>query len=175
MGYAPDPMLSALAAYRNQRRPASFRGTLAWLVNTGYGFDWRDRNRRPHCSDYYEGAVQQAESYGFQIEILDFNERGMTPSRLASILAARCIPGILLCPQPRPETNLEFPWQSFSAVTFGYSLAEPSLHTVGATQYRAMRLTVHQLRMLGYRSHRTRPGRRPRPAHRPQLPRRLLG
>lgn len=150
MGYAPDPMLSALAAYRNRRRPVNYRGTLAWLVNSGYGFDWRNRTLRPHFSDYYEGAVLQAESYGFQIEILDFNERGMTPTRLAAILAARGIPGILLCPQPRPETNLDFPWQKFSAVTFGYSLAQPSLHTVGATQYRAMRLTVHQLRLLGY-------------------------
>jgi DNA-binding LacI/PurR family transcriptional regulator len=151
LGYEPDPMLSALAAYRNRRRPATFHGTLAWLINSAYGFDWRDRTLRPHFSDYHEGATEQARRYGFQIEIFDFNARGMTPARMASILAARGIPGILLCPQPRPETNLEFPWQNFSAVTFGYSLATPRLHTVGATQYRAMRLTVRQIRRLGYR------------------------
>ncbi len=151
MGYTPDPMLSALAAYRNRRQPATFHGTLAWVINSGYGFDWRDRTLRPHFSDYYEGAVAQAARFGFQIEIFDFNAPGMTPVRLAAILAARGIPGILLCPQPRPETNLEFPWQNFSAVTFGYSLAEPRLHTVSATQYRAMRLTINRLHRLGYR------------------------
>ncbi len=151
MGYAPDPMLSALAAYRSRRRPVTFRGTLAWLVNSGYGFDWRDRTLRPHFSDYHEGAVAQAERHGFQIEIFDVNEPGMTPTRQASILAARGIPGILLCPQPRPETNLEFPWANFSAVTFGHSLAAPRLHMVGAAQYRSVRLTVHHLRRLGYR------------------------
>jgi DNA-binding LacI/PurR family transcriptional regulator len=151
LGYEPDPMLSALAAYRNRRRPATFHGTLAWLINSAYGFDWRDRTLRPHFSDYYEGASRQAGNYGFKIEIFDFNAPGMTPTRMASILAARGIQGILLCPQPRPETNLEFLWKDFAAVTFGYSLATPRLHTVGATQYRAMRLTVRQIRRLGYR------------------------
>ncbi len=151
MGYAPDPMLSALAAYRNRRRPSTYHGTLAWVINSAYGFNWRDRTLRPHFSDYFEGATAQARRYGFQVEIFDFNAPGMTPARLAAILAARGVPGILLCPQPRPETSLDFPWQNFSAVTFGYSLASPRLHTVSATQYRAMRLTVQELRRLGYR------------------------
>ncbi len=151
LGYVPDPMLSALAAYRNRQRPATYHGTLAWLVNSAYGFDWRDRTLRPHFSDYFEGASAQAKRYGFQLEVFDFNAPRLTPARLASILLARGVSGVLLCPQPRPETNLEFPWQNFSAVTFGYSLATPQLHTVSATQYRAMRQTVHELRRLGYR------------------------
>jgi LacI family transcriptional regulator/LacI family repressor for deo operon, udp, cdd, tsx, nupC, and nupG len=151
LGYTPDPMLSALAAYRNRQRPATYHGTLAWLVNTGYGFNWRDRTLRPHFSDYYDGACAQAKRYGFQVEIFDFNAPNLSPARLATILSARGVQGILLCPQPRPDTNLEFPWQSFSTVTFGYSLAVPRLHTVSATQYRAMRQTVRELRQLGYR------------------------
>lgn len=151
LGYSPDPMLSALAAYRNRKRPATYHGTLAWLINSAYGFDWRDRTLRPHFSDYYDGAAAQAKRYGFQLEVFDFNASGLTPARLASILTTRGVSGVLLCPQPRPETNLEFPWQNFSAVTFGYSLATPRLHTVSATQYRAMRQTVHELRRLGYR------------------------
>ncbi len=151
LGYSPDPMLSALAAYRNRKRPASYHGTLAWLVNSAYGFDWRDRTLRPHFSDYFEGASAQAQRYGFQLEIFDFNAPRLTPARLASILSTRGVSGVLLCPQPRPETNLDFPWKNFSAVTFGYSLATPRLHTVSATQYRAMRQTVHELRRLGYR------------------------
>lgn len=151
LGYTPDPMLSALAAYRTRQRPATFHGTLAWLTNSAYGFDWRDRTLRPHFSDYFDGAAAQAKRYGFQLEIFDFNAPRMTPARLASILETRGVSGVLLCPQPRPETNLDFPWQNFSAVTFGYSLATPRLHTVSATQYRAMRQTVHELRAVGYR------------------------
>lgn len=150
LGYSPDPMLSALAAYRNRRRPATYHGTLAWLTNSAFGFNWRDRTLRPHFSDYFEGASAQAKRCGFQLEVFDFNSPGITPSRLASMLAARGVSGVLLCPQPRPETNLDFPWHLFSAVTFGYTLAMPRLHTVSATQYRAMRQTVHELRALGY-------------------------
>lgn len=150
LGYAPDPMLSALAAYRHRQRPPTYHGVLAWLVNSAFGFDWRDRTLRPHFSDYFEGAAAQAKRYGFQLEVLDFNTVGMTPGRLASILRARGVKGVLLCPQPRPVTTLDFPWPEFSAVTFGYSLATPRLHTVGATQYRAMRLTLQELRRLGY-------------------------
>lgn len=151
LGYSPDPMLSALAAYRNRTRPASYHGTLAWLTNSAFGFNWRDRTVRPHFSDYYEGAAAQAKRCGFLLETFDFNSPGVTPARLASILVARGVAGVLLCPQPRPDTNLDFPWERFSAVTFGYSLANPRLHTVSATQYRAMRQTVHELRRLGYR------------------------
>ena len=151
LGYAPDPMLSALAAYRNRQRPATYHGTLAWLVNSAYGFDWRDRSIRPHFSDYFEGASAQAKRYGFQLEVFDFNAPRLTPGRLSAILAARGVSGVLLCPQPRPDTNLDFPWQNFSSVTFGYSLATPRLHTVSATQYRAMRQTVQELCRLGYR------------------------
>jgi len=150
LGYEPDPMLSALAAYRNRQRPSAYHGSLAWLVNSAFGFDWRDRTLRPHFSDYFEGATAQARRYGFRLEIFDFNAPGMTAARVASILTARGVSGVLLCPQPRPETNLDFPWQKFSVVTFGYSLATPRLHTVSATQYRAMRHAVHELRQRGY-------------------------
>ena len=151
LGYTPDPMLSALAAYRNRKKPSTYHGAIAWLINSAYSFNWRDRNIRPHFSDYYNGAVSQAKLYGFDLEIFDFNAPGMTANRLASILSARGVSGVLLCPQPRPDTNLDFPWDKFSTVTFGFSLAKPQLHTVCPTQYRAMRQTVHELRKLGYR------------------------
>lgn len=151
LGYAPDPMLSALAAYRGRQRPAAFHGTLAWLTNSAFGFDWRDRSLRPHFSDYHAGAVARAQRYGFKIDIFDLNSARMTVDRMASILAARNVSGILLCPQPRPDTNLRFPWEDFSTVTFGYTLASPRLHTVAATQYRAMLQTMRELREFGYR------------------------
>jgi DNA-binding LacI/PurR family transcriptional regulator len=151
LGYAPDPMLSALAAYRNQRRAPTFHGTLAWLANSAFGFDWRDRRIRPHFSDYFEGAKRRASVYGFQLETFDLHDSRMSPTRLAGVLRARGIGGVLLCPQPRPDTSMDFPWEQFSAVTFGYTLAVPRLHTVVAAQYRAMLQTMREMRQLGYR------------------------
>ncbi len=148
LGYAPDPMLAALAVYRSRRRPAKYHGTLAWLVNSAFGYDWRER---PHFVDYHSGAVSRAKLHGFKVEIFDLNSPQMSPSRTASILYSRNILGLLLCPQPRPETTLAFPWGDFSTVTFGYTLAEPQLHAVAPSHYRATLQIMRRLHELGYR------------------------
>jgi len=148
LGYAPDPMLSALAAYRTQRRPKAFHGTLAWLANTLPPFNWR---KVPIFATNYEGAVACAKSHGYSVEVFDLQGEGMSAARLAGILRSRNISGLLVSPQPRPNMELEFPWEDFSAVTFGYTLTRPELHCVAATQYRATLLTLKRMRELGYR------------------------
>jgi DNA-binding LacI/PurR family transcriptional regulator len=148
LGYMPDPMLSSLVAYRTQNRPAAFHGTLAWLVSSARGFNWRDV---PHFCDSYEGAVARGRRCGFEIEVFDLNSPGMRPGRLAGILRARNISGLLLCPQRIPRVTLHFPWEKFSAVTFSYSMAKPKLHTVAPAHYLAVRRIMDELRRLGYR------------------------
>jgi DNA-binding LacI/PurR family transcriptional regulator len=148
MRYSQDPMLSALAQYRSRQRATSCVGTLAWLVNTRCDFEWK-RNRR--LGAYYEGAREIARKYGFQCEVFDLNGEGITLSRLASIFLARSISGILLCPHPKPHLLLDFPWEDFPAVTFGYTLEAPPLHTVVAAHYRSMRRIMEELSCRGYR------------------------
>ncbi len=148
VGYTPDPMLSALAAYRNRLRPATYQGTLGWLVKSSRDFDWRDIGT---FRNYFDGAQQRATSHGYKLEVFDLGKRGMSPIKLAAILRTRNVPGILLCPQPVPDAELEFPFEHYSAVTFGYTLVRPELHTVTATQYRAMIQTMRQLKARGYR------------------------
>jgi DNA-binding LacI/PurR family transcriptional regulator len=147
LGYSPDPMLSALAAYRTSSRPSTFHGTLAWLINSAFGYDWRGV---PQFCDYHFGALTRAKRYGFNLETFDLNAPEMPRERLAAIFRARNIQGLLLCPQPRSETTLEFTWAEFSAVTFGYTLASPHLHTVVSTQYRDMLLTLQHVQARGY-------------------------
>ena len=148
LGYRPDPMLSSLVAYRTQKRPVVFHGTLAWLVSSAQGFNWRDV---PHFRDSYEGALARARRCGFEFEPFDLHSPGMTPHRLASILRARNIRGLLLCPQRVPHLKLDFPWEEFSAVTFGYGMADPKLHTVSPAHYLAVRRILEELHRLGYR------------------------
>jgi DNA-binding LacI/PurR family transcriptional regulator len=147
LGYAPDPMLASLAAYRSRVRPAVYHGVIAWVVNSAFGYDWRDR---PHFVDYFEGATARAQRHGFKLETFDLNLPGTGAARIASILKARNVGGVLLCPQPQPETSLAFPWADFSSVTFGYTLTEPRLHTVAATHYRATLETMRRLQKRGY-------------------------
>ncbi len=148
LGYTPDPMLSALAAYRNQKRTRSFQGVLAWLSNNITPFDWQDY---PTFQSYYEGAAACAKSYGYALETFELQTPKMSPRRLSGILRARNIRGLLVAPQAQPDTSIDFPWEGFSAVTFGYTLTSPELHCVTATQYRATLKTIEQVRRLGYR------------------------
>ncbi|QYY35023.1 LacI family DNA-binding transcriptional regulator [Ruficoccus sp. ZRK36] len=149
LGYAPDPMLSALAMYRNTTRSHAFHGTLAWLVFTDQrDFDWRDVGV---FRQYHQGALARAKENGFTLETFEFNPNEIPYDRQASILKARNIRGILLFPQPLPRVVEGFPWDDFSMVTFGYSLLKPELHTVCSTQYRAMLQTMHKLHEKGYR------------------------
>ncbi|AHF90412.1 LacI family transcription regulator [Opitutaceae bacterium TAV5] len=148
MDYVPDPMLSALSAYRSSRRPAAFQGVLAWVVNTTGGYDWTASSI---YSGYHAGARAGARRHGFTMETVDMGAPGMTPARIARALRARSISGLLLCPQPRARMSLDFPWEEFSAVTFGYTLEQPGLHTIVPAQYRNLTRAMRELLRRGYR------------------------
>jgi LacI family transcriptional regulator/LacI family repressor for deo operon, udp, cdd, tsx, nupC, and nupG len=147
MGYVPDPMLAALASYRTRLRPRAFQGSLAWLINSAGGFEW---SAFPHYREYHQGAVERAKFHGYNLELFDINSPGMMPARLFSILRARYINGVLLCPQPKAGTTLACPWEQVSAVTFGYKLSNPCLHTVTAAHHRNMVRAMRELQSRGY-------------------------
>ncbi|AHF91910.1 LacI family transcription regulator [Opitutaceae bacterium TAV5] len=148
MGYAPDPMLSALASYRTRKRPTVFHGTLGWLVNSSGGYVWDSFS---FYRDYFDGARDRARKHGYALEVFDLNGEGMSPGRVAAILRARNIDGVLLCPQPEPEVSMDFPWEQFSSLTFGYTLASPRLHTVAATHHRNMVRAMRELLNRDYK------------------------
>jgi DNA-binding LacI/PurR family transcriptional regulator len=148
LGYAPDPMLSALAMYRSGRRAKVFQGKLAWLVNVVEDFDWK---KGPYYVGYCAGASRRASYYGYELEEFYLDRAQMSASRLATILRARNVNGLLLCPQGRPEMELEFTWQDFSAVTFGYSLGKPLLHTVASAHFLNTKHVMREMAARGYR------------------------
>ncbi|AHF89764.1 LacI family transcriptional regulator [Opitutaceae bacterium TAV5] len=149
LGYAPDPMLGALSRYRLRTNPVGFHGNLAWLASTTADFDWREI---PHFVEYVEGARQQAARHGYHLIILDLTETEGSWKRVSNVALARGIQGLLLCPQPNPDTSIsELLWENFSAVTFGYSLKKPDLHSVAPAHYQATLDTMEKLHALGYR------------------------
>lgn len=148
LGYAPDPYLAGLSAYRKTRRPAKFQATVAWLSNYPAGESWRNF---PAFRGYFEGANARARELGYQLEEFRLHTPGMTCGRMANILAARNVNGVLVAPQPRAGTTLEFDFGRFSAVTFGYTLAEPQLHVATLHMFRSMETAFRRLVALGYR------------------------
>ncbi len=149
LGYSPDPMLSSLAAYRSRNRPKAFQGIIGWLT---HDIDMAKDSITYMFRDVYAGASSRAKSHGFHVEAFDLEQPGKSRARVASILRARNVSGILLPPQHRPNMEIcDFPWHQFSALAYGYSLIKPQLHSIASTQFRAMVKTMRQVRSLGYK------------------------
>jgi DNA-binding LacI/PurR family transcriptional regulator len=146
MGYRPDPMLSALQAYRKTVNPSRFVGTIAW-INT-YKVP-SQLYLAKFTLLYLAGARQRCEELGYKLE--EFNLAGMSKTRLSHIFQARNIQGLLLPPQPHNRSHFNFDWENYSAVAFGYSLSRPRLHMVTNAQYSSSRMGVRILRKYGYR------------------------
>lgn len=146
--YVPDPNLTALAAYKNAQRPVGFLANLAWVTNFPAEEGWRDN---PHFPYYHEGAKHRAAELGYGMDILwlpGILATGKTPSQ---ILRNRSIRGVLLPPQPTPNTKIDLDWKDFSAVSFGFTLTQPSLHNVGMDHFRSTQNLIQEIHRLGYR------------------------
>lgn len=143
MGYTPDPMLSALTVYRNRSKRVHHQGTLAWLCPPIV-----KNERKPSFPGYFKGAEERCAELGYKLEIFNFSELG--GARLSGVLHARNINGLLVPPQAHSRAHLDFDWNEFSAVCFGFTLSWPRLHLITNAQYSSSRLAVRMLRTRGY-------------------------
>jgi len=150
LGYKPDPMLSALMAYRSDNQAKKNKGTLAWLTNYPTREGWREFQN----IGYYEGASRRAAELGYSIDEIWMREPSITPTRLTQILLSRNIRGVLIPPVPRARARVKLNWDEFAAVTYGTTIFWPALHTVDCDHFHCMSLLLRKLKKLGY----TRPG-----------------
>lgn len=148
MGYAPDPALSALNAYRSKVRAPVFQATLAYFNN------YPERHALlnvPTFREYHRGALRRAEELGYKLEEIWLHEPHLTPQGIRRRLLSKGIRGILVFPQSEPRALPEFAWDDFSAVALGYSVTSPQLHRVTNHQFRSVLQLLRELRGLGYR------------------------
>lgn len=148
MGYRPDAMLAALNAYRQSRQPVHYQAALAWVHN------WRDPKDLYNCEEFHQyflGARERAQARGYNLEEFWLQEPGMTIERLHRILRARNIRGVLLAPQPQPNTFLDLHYDEISAVAFGYSMQPAVLDLITNHHVHTMNLLLEKVLAMGYR------------------------
>lgn len=147
MGYRPDPVLSALAAYRHGTAvPAE---TLAWVTNWPTADAWLHDS--PVYRHYFAGARQRAEELGHRLEHFWLREPGMRRSRFEQMLDARNIRALILAPQPIASAGFALTWSRYALVTLSYSTKIPTLHMIQCSHFRSMITLLAQLRRKGYR------------------------
>lgn len=147
LGYAPDPMLTALSNYRRKQAPIAFQSTLSWINN----FPIRAEGRELiNIARYHDGALRFATQMGFKLEEFWLAEPGMSSRRAREVLLARGIRGLVFPPQPNSGTELGLDVEPFASVAIGYSLAAPRLHVVANHQHNATLTALRELARLGH-------------------------
>lgn len=150
MGYAPDPLLAALAAYRSRNQPANFQNAIAWINHWEQPEKLRGAHRE--FDAYWHGAENAAKRFGYRLEEIRW-EPGFTARRLEQILLTRAIRGVLVPPhppQPLPPGWGELDWKKFSVVRFGLSVPTPDSHLVTSDQQRAVVMALRKISGYGY-------------------------
>lgn len=147
LGYRPDPTLAKLMAHLHAGRGRRYAGKIA-LLNVHEREDYL-RNTAA-LADFRKSAETRAAELGYDTEEFWLHEPGRTPRRLAQMLAARGIRGLLVGSTGRHGSVVEFPWAKFAAVTVGYSVETPALHRVVTHHYRNTQLALRRAEAAGY-------------------------
>lgn len=148
MGYRPNPMVSALMAQQRARKKPRFSTVLAFI---GFRENAPDPNKDPHATEFLRGARAQAELLGYKLDDFFLHARGMTARRMAQILRARGINGILLGPSISKHTHLPAALRDFAMVAHSYSLLRPRLHRVAHDLAGGAFMACRELRKRGFR------------------------
>jgi LacI family transcriptional regulator len=147
LGYTPDPVLSALNAYRVAHYSRGGASVLAYLT----GLPKREEHREHYTPrSYWEGATARAEQLGYKLEHFWLREPGYTDERWSQILFARGIRGVLLASFPGDQPSLALEWEKFCAVRISQSPHYPPVHTISHNQMQVVRLALQTVRARGY-------------------------
>jgi LacI family transcriptional regulator len=148
MGYKPNPMVSALMTHkRRSSTPADWQ-TLAFVTAYPSRNGWKEA---PIFVEFFEGARQRAEGYGYRLEEFWLREPRMTSRRFSQILYTRGVQGVLLPPLPASVGHLSLDWQHFCVAAIGYTMTRPQIHRAVHNNLFGMQLLLRQLQKLGYR------------------------
>lgn len=148
LDYRCNPLVTALMRSRRTRK-AEKHVVLAYVTNYPTRYGWRPPHHdRP---DYFPGAVARATELGYKLEHFWLGEPGMTPARFAQILVTRGINGLLIGRLPPGQSELQLPWEHFSAVALGLTLTTPDLHRVAEDAFASASVAITQCLQRGYR------------------------
>lgn len=149
LGYRKNPLVAALMSVRRSRATGlSTRASLAYLTCHVPPDAWR---QAASLRRFHAAASARAAELGFSLDEFSLGDPTMRPERLAALLRARGIHGVLVAPLPGEQTRLEFDVADFATVGLGLSVRTPAIDRVGDDHFFAAQLAYERCRALGYR------------------------
>lgn len=146
LGYAPDPMLGALATYRRSAHTPAVTAEIGWVNR------WVPPERFHAFREfdgYWQGAREAAREAGYRLERFHLGDAPL--SRLERILRARNIRGLLIPPHHGACNDWSgLDCSGLAVVRIGCSV-RLAAHAVGCDQTDAALQAFHRIRQHGYR------------------------
>lgn len=147
LGYRANPLVSALMANVHAAHPVKHDTALAVISEDAGPIEWY---RRPLLDSIHAGIASQADRHGFLLQHFQLVDAGLSPARLAAILHARGIPGVILAPVSCTKPSRFDAWEDFAVVTIGWSVLNPRLSRSSFHHFQNMLLAWDTLAARGY-------------------------
>lgn len=147
VGYRRDPVLFALASYRQRKSCTAVRGAIAW-INAWHQPEMVQSF--PEIERFRSGASEAALEHGFRLDEFRLGSE-LAPARLHQVLQTRNIRGLVLPPHPPGIKWQGIPWQDYAIVTFGRIGGGPRGHQAVPSAVENMALSLRTMCSRGYR------------------------
>lgn len=148
LGYAPDPTLSALIAYRNDRKQQQFHGSLGLLTFGPNPNNWKGSR---YNTVVFRAIKQRARELGYTVESFWADDPQQSPEALEKILYHRGIRGVFLTIPFKDDQTLPLNFSRFCAVGLSRALDWTGLDFVTTNHYGSCSLAFEQCWRRGYR------------------------
>lgn len=142
LGYRPDPLLGALASYRERGRPRVGREIIVGIST------WPPR---PGSRQHPDSLAERCAALGYRFEALTLGTDPAGQRAAGARLVARGVRGLLLGTGLVQQDELDLPWREFACVSVSGAPAMRLFPSVTSNYSQNLRLVLLQLRDRGYR------------------------
>jgi len=150
-GYTGNPLVATLLTQLRLSKTSAFQSTLGMLY---FGETPKFLKESHTFRDWVAGCEMRAKSLGYGLDHFFLNEPGVSPKRLASILEARNIRGLIvigLFEESVIPKEFDVLWKHHAATVIGSHPIRPPLSWVSNDQFSTADIAVEELFRLGYR------------------------
>ena len=150
-GYAGNPLVANLLTQLRLSRTVTYQSTLGLLFFGGSPSLLNDSHT---FRDWVTGCEARAKSLGYGLDHFILGDSGVSPRRLAKILEARNIRGLIafgLFEGNVIPKKFDLLWKHHAATVIGSHSVRPPLSWVSNDQFSTAAYAVEELFRLGYR------------------------
>ena len=150
LGYRANPLISAHLSYLRALRPKRSGLCIAFLSSHPLA-EIRTDTRTP-LNQYYNGACVRAHDLGFELELFNLFDAGMSGRRLCQILLARGIAGVIIAPltEGKALDDVTLEWDSFAFAMIEHTFTKPRLHKVCNDEFSTIGRLIQRLLNCGF-------------------------